>query len=171
LIVDATLQRRQRYQATVAPRVRHLVATWPDAATTAGFLERLSRDDISAVIRWSGSERLEQISAIAGVFRDLGIDTVQDLRDRLTGGAEGAKELRSALRKIRNVGPKTVDYIAILAGDPTAAAVDVRVRRVLGRAGIAAGGYDEVRAVVHAAASKRGWRLADLDAVIWQAGA
>jgi len=171
LIVDAALQRRQRYKATVAPRVRALIAAWPDAATTSGFLARLAEGDLGSVIRWSGSERLQQIAAMAEVFKNQGIETVAELRDRLDGDPAGAQALRSALRTVRDVGPKTVDYVGILAGVTTRAAIDSRVRRVMKAAGVVNHDYDHVAAVINDAATKRGWRTGDLDAVIWEAGA
>lgn len=61
LITDSVLQRRQKYKATVFPRVQALVEEWPDAATTSGFRTRINQGGLSDIIRWNGQQRVQQI--------------------------------------------------------------------------------------------------------------
>jgi hypothetical protein len=128
IIVDATLQRRQNYDATVKPRVLALVAAWPDAATTSGFRKRLDTGKLSEVISWPSPGRLAQVEEMTCVFERQGIETVLELRDTL-GDHARRTVLREALAAVRHVSPKTLDYIEILSGTSTGAAVDVRVHR------------------------------------------
>jgi hypothetical protein len=128
IIVDATLQRRQNYDATVKPRVLALVAAWPDAATTSGFRKRLDTGKLSEVISWPSPGRLAQVEEMTCVFERQGIETVLELRDTL-GDHARRTVLREALAGVRHVSPKTLDYIEILSGTSTGAAVDVRVHR------------------------------------------
>ena len=125
IIVDATLQRRQNYHATVLPRVVALMEAWPDAATTSGFRRRLETGELSDVIDWPSPGRLAQIEDITRVLESQGIETVSELRDRL---GEPAKRtvLREALAAVRHVSPKTLDYIDTLSGISTGAAAEER---------------------------------------------
>lgn len=168
IIVDAVLQRRQRYKATVRPRVENLVAVWPEAATVSGFRKRIDEGGLSVAIRWKSEQRLTQIKKILAVFESAGIETVDDLRNHLLDNVTG-DELHAALRKVKFVGPKTVDYIDILAGLDQTVAVDVRIRRFITNAGIPNLSYRHVSEVIHAAAVSRGWRPGDLDAAMWNA--
>lgn len=169
IIVDACLQRRQNYEATVKPRVDGLLAAWPDAQTTSGFRKRLATGALSDVIDWPSPGRLAQIDDLTCVFEDQGIETVEQLRATLTGPAT-RPVLREALAGVRHVSPKTLDYIDTLSGLATGDAVDVRIRRVAGAAGIEDTSYANMSAVIHAAADSRGWRAEDLDAALWHSG-
>lgn len=118
IIVDATLQRRQNYHATVMPRVLALIEAWPDAATTSGFRRRLDTGKLSEVINWPSPGRLAQADDMTRVFERHGIETVPDLRGAL--GDQGRRTvLRDALAAVRHVSPKTLDYIDTLSGTTT----------------------------------------------------
>ena len=123
IIVDATLQRRQNYHATVRPRVVALVGAWPDAATTSGFRRRLDTGMLSEVISWPSPGRLAQVEDMTRVFESQGIETVVELRGALGDDARRAV-LREALGAVRHVSPKTLDYIDTLSGVSTGGAVE-----------------------------------------------
>ncbi len=168
IVVDAVLQRRQRYKATVEPRVRALIASWPDGNTTKGFRQHMSTGDLGSTIRWKSGERLEQITKIVSVLETEEIDTVEDLRARLSTSPE-REHLRALLRQVKHVGPKTLDYFEILTGSNDAVAIDVRILKIASNAGITNHKYSHLSNVIHRAASMRGWRPGDLDAVLWNA--
>lgn len=169
IVVDASLQRRQNYAATVRPRVVAVVEAWPDAATTTGFRRRLDTGKLSEVIRWPSAGRLTQIDHITNVLEreDIAIETVQQLRENLRDPSKRTS-LRKALKAVRDVGPKTLDYFDILSGIPTGVAIDLRIRRRAKAAGIDNLSYDHLAAVIHTAAHRRGWRPGDLDAALWE---
>lgn len=123
IIVDATLQRRQNYHATVRPRVVALVGAWLDAATTSGFRRRLDTGTLSEVISWPSPGRLAQVEDMTRVFESQGIETVVELRGALGDDARRAV-LREALGAVRHVSPKTLDYIDTLSGVSTGGAVE-----------------------------------------------
>ncbi|CAI3803867.1 hypothetical protein [Pseudarthrobacter sp. MM222] len=125
IIVDATLQRRQNYHATVRPRIVALLEAWPDADITSGFRRRLDTGELSEVISWPSPGRLAQVEDITRVFESQGIETVGDLRDQLGDQAQRAV-LREALAAVRHVSPKTLDYFDTLSGITTGAAVKER---------------------------------------------
>lgn len=182
LIVDSALQRRNRYAATVAPRVAKIIQAWPEAATVTGFRALSGNGDTSnfdwslntglaglgKVIDWSSPTRLIQMAETATVFADHDIDTTEQLRTALKD-PERRASLRAQLRRVRNIGPKTLDYFDILCGINEAAAVDSRIRRAATRAGITNHRYDHLREVMFTAANTRSWQLTDLDAVLWAA--
>ncbi|MDF9752364.1 hypothetical protein [Arthrobacter sp. ES3-54] len=123
IIVDASLQRRQNYHATVRPRVVALVAAWPEAATTSGFRRCLDTGTLSEVISWPSPGRLAQVEDMTRVFESQGIETVAELRGALGDHANGTV-LREALGAVRHVSPKTLDYIDTLSGVSAGGAVE-----------------------------------------------
>lgn len=169
IVADAALQRRQRYASTVLPRVEALQVAWPDAATTTGFLARVrAGGDLHVVLSWRGTDRIEQIVAMATVLEDLEIETSEQLGDALRG--EKRAVVRHALGRVRHVGRKTLDYLDVLTGSEDAVAIDVRVRHVAAEAGVEDSSYDHLARVIRAAAAVRGWSASDLDAALWAHG-
>jgi hypothetical protein len=166
VLADAALQRRARYQLVVQPRVRDLIKSWPDAETVSGFARRLAGDDIGAVLRWRPGPKLVLLRELAGAMTELGIETVADLRARLAG--EDAALVRARLRSIRGVGPKTVDYLAILAGCDGSAAIDRHLQRFSAEAGLRKTSYGTLSDTVATAAGRRGWTPTAIDGAIWQ---
>ncbi|MDV2477648.1 hypothetical protein F8M49_23775 [Rhodococcus zopfii] len=166
IICDAALQRQARYQSTVRPRVEKLIAIWPDADTLSGFRERMASEDLSSVLDWRGQQKLHVIDLLTETFHAAGIQTVTDLASILADDERG-RAFRNALRRIRFVDPKTVAYIAVLAGSSQYTAVDVHIRRFVRDAGIEYWkDYDRVSELV-AAAAKYGCSTGALDAAIW----
>ncbi|MGY3319591.1 hypothetical protein [Arthrobacter sp. TE12232] len=123
IVVDATLQRRQNYHATVRPRVVALIEAWPDAATTSGFRRHLDTGTLSEVIDWPSPGRLAQVDDMTRVLESQGIETVAELRGAL-GDDDNRAVLREALGAVRHVSPKTLDYIDTLSGVSTGGAVE-----------------------------------------------
>lgn len=167
IVVDSVLQRRQQYAATVQPRVLRLIKTWPDADTVSGFRTRIESGTLATVIQWKSAARLTQIAELTSVLEDQKIETVDDLRDKLIDPVQ-RPTLRTALRSVRNVGPKTLDYFDILTGIPSGVAIDVRIRTVTSATGIKDMSYAHLAAVIRDAATSRGWRAGDLDAALWK---
>lgn len=168
LITDSVLQRRQKYKATVFPRVQALVREWPDAETTSGFKTRIEQGGLSDIIRWNGYQRLRQIDEMVAAFEAEWIDDVASLHQRLQESPK-REEFRTALRKVHQVGPKTVDYMDILAGVETGTAVDSRIRKHRKSAGVSNLTYAHVQGAMRKAADLRNWRHGDLDAALWNA--
>lgn len=165
VLADASLQAGVRYATTVLPRVRRLLAEWPDAVTTSALIQRL--DDpttpVASVLSWkSEGKKLSIFRALAGFLHAEGIETTSQLRESLADAA-----FRGQLRRIKGVGAKTVDYLSILTGSTDHAAVDSQLRAFARDAGVKATSYDDVRRAVLEAAAARGWAAGSLDAAIW----
>lgn len=169
VVADAALQAGVTYRTTVLPRVRRLVADWPEAITTSAFLERMRTDDVATVLGWKpGSKKMTTLQDLADLLLREGVETTDDLQRAL-----GDPAFRSRLRAVKGVGPKTVDYLAILTGSTEHVAVDSQLRAFVRDAGVSTSDYDEVRKIVTDAAAERGWEAGALDAAIWahQSGA
>ncbi|KAF0957415.1 hypothetical protein MLGJGCBP_04735 [Rhodococcus sp. T7] len=167
LITDAALQPRTRYTTTVRPRARRVYDEWPDARTTAGFRARLDSEDLPTYLRWrSSSPKITKIYDLVSVMEDLGIDTVDELSARFREPVQ-EQETRRALRCVKHVGPKTLDYIAILTGSNKHIAVDQHIAAFVRGAGSRVKSYDQVAAVVRAAAAELSCSPGALDAAIW----
>lgn len=167
LITDAALQPRTNYKTTVWPRANKVRNEWPDAETLSGFLHRLATEDLSTFLNWRrSSPKLPKIKDIAMALDGLGVETVSDLGARFRD-PELESETRRALRRVKHVGPKTLDYIAILTGSNNHVAVDQHVHGFVADAGVPGLDYDLVGALVKAAAFKMGVSPGALDAAIW----
>ena len=177
-ITDAVLQAGLRYQTVVWPRVQHVMESFPEAATTSGFLRVLRERGGEEVVRWTHHEKLGRMEAVAELFIAEGVETEGDLRRWLCGdkAAEGSEEgdvdaaCRANVAKlaaVRGMGPKTIDYFKILCGEDGTAAIDVHLMRFLERASVKVRDYDHARQVVADAAPLLGVSAARLDHSIW----
>lgn len=167
LIVDASLQPRTKYVSVVLPRVRRVVAEWPDAKELDGFKSRLASTDLAGFLVWKKTSRkLGVVRDLTAAFDSLEIQTVEDLAARYDG-ADTERDTRRALRKVKYVGPKTLDYLAILTGSTSHVAVDMHIAGFVREAGIKLSDYDSVGSLVREAASSLGCSAGALDAAIW----
>ncbi|OLT47758.1 hypothetical protein BJF87_21320 [Gordonia sp. CNJ-863] len=167
IICDAALQRQAKYKTHVRPRVVRLIELWPDADTLSGFKRRMKSESISEALDWKGPQKLAVIDALTETFEEAGVETVADLAGTLADETRG-RELRSALRRIAYVGPKTVDYIAVLAGSAEHVAVDMHIKGFAREAGVSYwNDYSRVSQLVKDSAEAGGWSTGALDAAIW----
>ena len=167
LITDAALQPRTKYRTVVLPRVQRVVAEWPDANVLSGFLYRLETSDLAEFLRWKRTSRkLGVIEGLATTLHTLDIETVTELR-ACYDGADREQQTRSALRRVKFVGPKTVDYMAILAGSTQHAAVDTHIAGFVRDAGVAGLDYYAIGSLIAQVADRLGCSTGSLDAAIW----
>lgn len=117
------------------------------------LLDHLDREDIT------GAE------AVTRGFQQHNIETVAELAAALAGPERDV--LRAELGALWGVGPKTLNYLSILAGDARVVAIDVQIRTVARAAGITDVTTGHLESVLHETAAIRGWRAGDLDAAIW----
>ena len=168
IVADAVLQRRHNYERVVHPRVKHLMAEWPDAATTSGLVKRLESDDLATSLQWTGERRLTEFREIVKELQLFKIETVSDFAHALSE-PERRGELRSALDNVRYVGQKTLDYFDLLVGLQNTA-VDYRIHRVFAAAGLDNMSNIAIKQVIIKAADVKHWNLTDFDAALWKAG-
>jgi len=161
LIVDSSLQAGLRYETVVAPRVRRVLETWPLASETSRFLDCCLRWGLMEVLNWTHPEKLERVLRITMLLHHRRVETVDEL-----GGWALTSHGRNDLLALRGVGPKTVDYMAGLAGRPTIA-VDRHLFRFAADAGLPALTYDNLAAAFYAAAEALELDPGGLDRAVW----
>lgn len=167
VIVDAVLQPQRSYENLVRPRVRHVIDTYPEAATTSGFLNLLQKEDPKDVMRYQSENRARIALNLATTFQQQNLNTVEEIRTRFQTPDEKSALLKN-LQHIRGVGPKTANYVGILVGDPESFAIDARIRKILRAAGIPRLSYNKTEKVIRDTAAQLGWHAGALDATLWK---
>ncbi len=160
-ITDAILQAGISYNTVVKPRVVSLMANYPEASTTTGFIRLFERIDIHKLLNFGGLKP-KRIVDIAYFFKTEAIETEEDLKNWL-----GVPENISKLRKLNGVGPKTADYFKILVGIETNA-IDRHLENFVKDAGIIANGYKEHQELIYEAADRLDVNRSHLDYSIWK---
>ncbi|WP_233306741.1 DUF6416 domain-containing protein [Pseudonocardia terrae] len=159
LLADAALQAAIDFDSVVKPRVEKLLANWPDAVTLDLFRARVAAEGLGEVLDWKHPEKLARALRLADLLAAEGVQTVADLRSWCL-----LPDSRAKLLRIKGVGEKTADYVAVLAGGQ-AIAVDRRIRAFVGP-----GSDEEIRALLTAVADELDLDLGVLDRVVWAAG-
>ncbi len=158
VLTDAVLQAGLNYDQVVLPRVLSVLDTYPEAATTSGFLNVLEAKGYQEVLNWNDEVKPDRLKRLATFLLDRNVETVGDLKTWLD-----LPESRKELLRIKGVGPKTADYLQILAGLP-AVAVDRHIERFCAGAGIE---KKTIRKAVKEAAAELGIDAGCLDYSIW----
>ncbi len=161
-ICDAILQAGLNYRTVVGPRVQRLIHNWPSATVTSRFLAMVSLHGLNEVLNWNHPEKPTRIGHLTEFLVTRDVETEQDLAQWLIVEANSL-----ALKELRGVGPKTIDYLKSLVGLP-AVAVDRHVRTFVGMAGIRSSGYAEIRDLVSSAADLLHVEQRALDHAIWE---
>jgi hypothetical protein len=160
-ICDAALQAGLNYRNVVEPRIANLLRAWPTASTTSAFGRKADLFGLSRVLDWRDPVKLSRIIDVTDFFMQAGIETENQLSTFLSD-----QHRADSLRAVKGIGPKTLDYLKILAGLPVIA-IDRHVRAVMAEAGITCLDYDEARALMLAAAERLAMDPAVLDNRIW----
>ncbi|MFF6888085.1 hypothetical protein ACFY9F_33425 [Streptomyces sp. NPDC012421] len=162
VICDVSFQPRCNYEATLRPRLLRLQANWPDARTVRGFQNRLAMEDLAVAMKFNHTQKVATAHAITDLLAANGVDTRDDLRTWLDQEAN-----RTALRTVKGVGPKSIDYIGNLVGR-SQIAVDVHLRTFAEDAGVPALPYEQLRAVYEEAAALLGHDRGGLEHAVWR---
>lgn len=163
VIADATLQAGVNYKTVVAPKVARLIQNYPQCVTTSMFRDALNSDGPEKVLGWTRGRKPETARALAELLIAEEIETVGDLKAWIQRPTSRAK-----LLAVSGVGPKTADYLGLLAGRTDVAAIDMHLNRFLRDAGISPVSYDQAQTIIIAAAEQLDVSPATLDHSIWQ---
>ncbi|MFF4442613.1 hypothetical protein [Streptomyces sp. NPDC001621] len=162
VICDASYHARCKYEATLRPRLLRLQTNWPDARTVRGFQRRLATEDLAGAMNFRSLRKAATARAITGLLAAEGVDTRDDLHAWLDD-----PDNRAALRTVKGVGPKSVDYIGNLVGR-SQVAVDVHLRAFAKNAEIPDLPYAQLRAVYEEAAALLGHDQGGLEHAVWR---
>ncbi|GAB3852956.1 hypothetical protein GCM10027610_082120 [Dactylosporangium cerinum] len=160
ILVDAILQAGMRYE-TVNARAHRFRSEQPDADTTSGLLALGGPDRLREMLKWPG-KKPDRIHRLALHLATHGVDTVEQLAAFVSN-----RENVTALCAINGVGPKTADYLCILAGVSTAA-VDVHLRSFAADAGLPDLSYGDLHSCYLGAAERLEVDPRDLDRAVWR---
>lgn len=161
ILADAVLQSGVNYETVVAPKVQHILETYPDARTLPLFQKMIEDHGANHVLQWSDDVKPSRLLRLMYVLADQGISTHQDLNRWLR-----LPESRKILLAIKGIGPKTVDYLGILVGID-GVAVDIHLMKFLHAAGIEHSDYETAREIISSAADLLKVSRRTLDHSIW----
>ncbi|MFJ7071233.1 hypothetical protein [Streptomyces sp. NPDC098781] len=162
VICDASFHARRKYRSTLLPRLERLQEAWPDAATVRGFRARIVGEDLAVAMDFNAPRRVATAHGITDVLAANSIDTRAQLHAWLDHQAG-----RTALRTVKGVGPKTVDYIGILVGR-SQVAVDVHLRAFAAEAGASGLSYAQLKAAYEEAAVLLGHEPGGFEHAVWR---
>lgn len=161
VICDVSFQRRCNYEATLRPRLLRLQTNWPDAKTVCGFQSRLVKEALAVAMKFNHAQKVATAHVITDLLAANGVDTRDDLRTWLDQQAN-----RAALRTVKGVGPKSIDYIGNLVGR-SQIAVDVHLRSFAADSGVPDLPYEQLRGVYEEAAGLLRHGRGGLEHAIW----
>lgn len=162
VICDVSFQARRKYESTIRPRILRLQSAWPDAVTVRGFQSRIAREDLAVAMDFNSPHRVATAHGITALLVAKGVDTREDLHAWLAH-----EDGRAALRAVKGVGPKSVDYIGNLVGR-SQIAVDVHLRAFAADAGVSGLAYEQLRGVYESAAAVLGHEPGGLEHAVWR---
>jgi hypothetical protein len=161
-VADSVLQTNLRYETHVKPRVKRILAQYPQARTKSSVLRLLESIPATEFLSWRGEDRAERFSRVISHFASEAIETDADLREWLSDSANLQRLLLS-----KGIGPKTVDYFKIMVGVSTSA-IDRHLLNFLRLDGLVSSDYLQAQAIINAAADILSIDRACFDHSIWQ---
>lgn len=162
LLADSVLQAGLNYSSVVRPRVEAILTNFPDYDKTSKLVRLVGEGQTAAFLNWTHEEKVGRFEALVRFMDDRSIESVSELELQLKGA-----EFVALLRKVRGVGPKTVDYMGCLVGLDSVA-VDRHVRTFARRVGVLSDDYDFLKAVFCCAADLLSLSRRQFDAWVWR---
>lgn len=162
LLADSILQPGLNYHSVVLPRVSAILARFPQEYRTSALVGLVARGETSVFLNWTHAEKVGRFDALVMFLNDNAVEDVDELRSCLL-----RKPFVDALREVRGVGPKTVDYIGCLVGLDSVA-VDRHVRTFAKRVGVLEDDYDFLKSVFCYAADLLSVSRREFDAWVWR---
>ncbi|NYJ11848.1 hypothetical protein GGI64_002906 [Rhizobium leguminosarum] len=162
LLADSVLQAGLNYTSVVFPRVAAILELFPELDRVSALTKMVLRGETSSFLNWKHPEKVGRFDALVCFMSGTGVEDVVDLRASLRDGA-----FVEAIREVRGVGPKTVDYMACLVGLDSVA-VDRHVRTFAKRVGVMEEDYDFLRSVFCYAADLLSVSRREFDAWVWR---
>lgn len=161
VLADSILQAGLNYMTVVRPRISSILSMFPHAATITILIEVIEKEGSAKFLQWRHSEKVSRFNELVAFIGEAGIETTNHLSEVLHDDG-----FRKDLRRVRGVGPKTVDYMSCLVG-VDCIAVDRHIRGFADFAGLEDASYDYLREVFSFAADLLSISRRDFDACIW----
>jgi hypothetical protein len=161
LLADAALQAGIRYETVVRPRIDRILAAYPDRRTTSDARWLLVQMPAEELLQWTHHVKLDRFVRLLDLCETQGIETVPQLAFWLEGA--GAK---THLLDLNGIGPKTADYLGLLAGVP-AFPIDRHMLRFLEFAGVRTRSYAYAQSLLFEACHTLDWDVRATEHSIW----
>lgn len=110
-LADSVLQAGLNYAKVVKPRIASILKTFPHAATIDVLIEVIATEGSRKFLQWEHTEKVSRFDALLAFVAEADIQSTYELREALRDDS-----FRVDIRRVRGVGPKTVDYMACLVG-------------------------------------------------------
>ena len=162
VLADSVLQAGLNYAKVVKPRIASILKTYPRATTMNVLMGVIEQEGSPKFLQWQHREKVARFDNLVAFMVEAEIDSTSDLSRALQD-----KSFRRDIRRVRGVGPKTVDYMACLVG-VDCIAVDRHIRGFAELAGLEDDNYDYLREVFSFAADLLSISRREFDASIWR---
>ena len=162
VLADSILQAGLSYAKIVKPRVASILSTFPQATTTSILIGVLEQEGSPKFLQWKHREKISRFDSLITFMAEAEVDSTYELR-----GALQDDSFRMDIRRVRGVGPKTVDYMACLVG-VDCIAVDRHIRGFAELIGLENDSYNYLRDVFGLAADLLSVSRREFDASIWR---
>lgn len=162
VLADSVLQAGLNYAKVVKPRIATILRTFPHATTMSNLVPVIEQEGSPKFLQWEHREKVSRFDNLVGFMAEAEIDSTSELSRALRD-----KRFRMDIRRVRGVGPKTVDYMACLVG-VDCIAVDRHIRGFAELAGLEDDSYDYLREVFSFAADLLSISRREFDASIWR---
>jgi hypothetical protein len=162
VLADSILQAGLNYMTVVRPRIASILKMFPRAATVTNLIEITEKEGSQKFLQWQHPEKVSRFDELVSFMVDAEIENTNQLSIFLHDDS-----FRKDLRRVRGVGPKTIDYMSCLVGIDCIA-VDRHIRGFADFVGLADDSYDYLRKVFSFAADLLSVSRRDFDACIWQ---
>jgi len=161
VLVDTILQAGLNYSNIVLPRVRRLVAEFPNTNKLSDFKLVAEEIGYGTIMNWVHYEKISRLTALTEELYNCQIETHTDLYQFLQ-----IEQNRTQLLELKGIGFKSVDYMnRLLGGDNVA--VDRHIYGFVEMSGLRLKGYMKTKRTVEYAADILNVERSVLDHSIW----
>lgn len=161
VLADSVLQAGLNYANVVKPRIASILNMFPHATTLNVLIEVIETEGSSRFLQWEHFEKISRFDGLVAFIADAQIECTSEL-----GKALQDNGFRTDIRKVKGIGPKTVDYMACLVG-VDCIAVDRHIKGFAELAGLKDDSYNYLRDVFGFAADLLCISRREFDARIW----
>lgn len=158
---DAILQSGMNYNNIVYPRILLFRKKYSTFRTTSSFIALFNAIPLEKILNWNNCDKIDRITNISLLLFCNKVENENDLKCWIDDNCNTEK-----LKKIRGIGPKTIDYIKLLVGLP-AIPIDRHLFKFLELAKLKTSNYDDASQLYISVSRNMGINLSDLDYQIW----
>jgi hypothetical protein len=162
LLADVALQSSLNYASVVLPRVQRIGEVYGDRPRTSQMLDAVQEVGADRVLGWRHPDKPRRFMELLYACREVQVETVEELGDALSSGC-----VLSQFARIRGIGPKSLDYLQLLAGVATVA-IDRHMSWFLDAAGVRRRAYEDRRDLMVQACESLGVDVAQTEHALWR---